>query len=77
MEKFPKEVQEKLDGFVTLCSPKNVVICDGTKDEYQHFLDVMVDKKVAKPLKNQGCYYFRSDPKDVARVESCTFICTE
>ncbi len=77
MDRFSKEVQLKIADFIQLCKPKSVHVCDGSKEEYQSFINELVEKKVAKPLKRKGCYYFRSDPKDVARVESCTFICSE
>ena len=77
MENLPESLQGKIDEFVGLCKPDSVVVCDGTRGEYQGFLDQLVEMDVAKPLKRKGCYYFHSDPKDVARVESCTFICSE
>ena len=77
MQTLPRAIQEKIDAFVELCTPDDVVVCSGTREEYQGFLDTMESMGVAKRLKNEGCYYFRSDPKDVARVESCTFICSE
>ena len=77
MEFFSKHLQEKINSYVKLCKPSKLVVCDGSNEEYQKFLKKLVEDKVAFPLKREGCYYFRSDPKDVARVESCTFICTE
>ncbi len=70
-------IQKIIEAFVNLCKPDHVVLCNGTKEEYQHFLDLLVKATVATPLKKKGCYYFRSDPKDVARTESSTFVCSE
>jgi len=75
MDQFSLRVQHKIYEWIDLCKPKGFHICDGSKDEYQFFIDQLVEKKMAKPLKRKGCYYFRSDPKDVARVEESTFIC--
>lgn len=70
-------LEEKITEFKLLCEPDDVVICDGSKEEYDGFIRELVGNGIAKPLKRKGCFYFRSDPKDVARVESCTFICSE
>lgn len=53
-----------------LCTPDSVHICDGSLEEYQALL------KGGIPLKRPGSYLFRSDPRDVARVEERTFICS-
>jgi len=70
-------IEKKIDDFVTLCKPDHVVLCNGTKEEYEHFIHLLVEAGMAIPLKKKGCYYFRSDPKDVARTEGSTFICSE
>ena len=77
MKELKGSVQSKIDEYKNLCRPASVVICDGSKVEYDNFIRELVGSGVAKPLKRKGCYYFRSDPKDVARVESSTFICSE
>jgi len=62
-----------------LCHPKDVVMWHGTQKEYQDTLDQMVSEKKAILLnqeKRPGCYLFRTDPSDVARVENRTFIST-
>ena len=61
-------------------SPKEVHWCDGSQEEADKLFQMMVDKKMAIRLnqeKRPGCYLFRSDKRDVARVESKTFICSE
>ncbi|MGD9909147.1 MAG: phosphoenolpyruvate carboxykinase (GTP) [Candidatus Izemoplasmatales bacterium] len=63
-----------------LCEPKEVVMWHGTKKEYTDLLDQMVlDKKaiLLNQEKRPGCYLFRTDISDVARVENRTFISTE
>ncbi|MCH9617618.1 MAG: Phosphoenolpyruvate carboxykinase [GTP] [Chlamydiia bacterium] len=77
MNELKAEIQDKIASYIKLCKPDHVVICNGSREEYQGFLDQMEKAGTAKKLKNKGCYYFHSDPKDVARVESCTFICSK
>ena len=75
-----KQLQDWIDSVADLCQPENVVICDGSKDEYERMWRLLMDAGVAKPLdpeRRPRSYLVRSDPGDVARVEDKTFICTE
>ena len=64
-------VQECID----MCEPDNVVVVDGSKEEYDRLMKKCVDEGLATPLaKKPNSYLFRSDPSDVARVEKRTFI---
>lgn len=71
----------KLDDFIseigTLCCPKEIVICDGSSAEYDRICLEMEKKGTFIALKREGCWYARSDPEDVARVEGRTFICSK
>jgi phosphoenolpyruvate carboxykinase (GTP) len=61
------------------CQPDKIVWCDGSELERRRLADRAVAEGVLIPLnpkKRPGCYLHRSDPKDVARVEHLTFICT-
>jgi len=63
----------------SLCRPSQVYWCDGSRAEAEALkaqavktgLLIKLDRK-----KRPGCYYHRSRPNDVARVEQSTFICT-
>ena len=72
-------VREFVEKYSALCQPDQVVWCDGSEEEKQRLTQEAVTKGILTPLnaeKLPGCYYHRSNPNDVARVEQCTFICT-
>jgi len=64
----------------TLCEAASVHVCDGSDRERTGLLDAMLDSGTLlalNPEKRPNSYLCRSDPRDVARVESRTFICSE
>lgn len=66
-----------VDEIRTLCDPKDVYWVNGSQEEADTLLQEMVDKNVAIRLNEDtlpGCYLFRSDDSDVARVEDRTYI---
>ncbi|MHA3773011.1 phosphoenolpyruvate carboxykinase (GTP) [Verrucomicrobiota bacterium sgz303538] len=61
------------------CQPDRVFWCDGSETENAYLTREAVSQGVLIELNQEklpGCYYHRSHPNDVARVEQCTFICT-
>ena len=75
-----KKLVAWLEDMRMLCQPDAVVICDGSKDEYNRMWDLLQQTGVARKLneaKRPNSYLVRSDPADVARVESRTYICTD
>ncbi|MEN9677294.1 MAG: hypothetical protein RIS76_3190 [Verrucomicrobiota bacterium] len=65
---------------VGITQPDRVFWCDGSLEEREALYAAAVAEGVLIPLNQEklpGCYYHRSHPNDVARVEQCTYICTE
>ncbi|NNN11964.1 MAG: phosphoenolpyruvate carboxykinase (GTP) [Acidimicrobiaceae bacterium] len=63
-----------------LCTPKEVHWCDGSEAEKALLIERMLETKTLKklnPQKRPDSYWAGSDPRDVARVEDRTFICSE
>ena len=72
-ERLNKWVSEVAD----MCMPESVILCDGSKDEYDRLMAAMVASGSAIPIKKRAnSFLFRSDPSDVARVEDRTYIST-
>ena len=83
MSQFPttnKKVIDWVNDIAALTQPKAIHWCDGSAAENKKICDLLVQNGTfirLNPEKRPGCYLARSHPKDVARVESRTFICSE
>lgn len=72
-----RRLNQWIEEVKSLCSPDRIHICDGSQEEYDSLMAMMVEKGIAialNPEKRPGCYLFRSHPSDVARVENRTYI---
>ncbi|CAN8001790.1 unnamed protein product [Ixodes pacificus] len=78
LSSLPQEVRAYVEEKQRICQPSTVHVCDGSDAENSHLLDLMLKSGSIVPLpKYRNCYLARTDPADVARVESRTFISTE
>lgn len=75
-----KELINWINDAVEMFQPEDVVFVDGSQQEWDQLASELVDAGTLIKLneeKRPNSYLARSNPSDVARVESRTFICTE
>ncbi|KAF0153159.1 MAG: phosphoenolpyruvate carboxykinase (GTP) [Ignavibacteria bacterium] len=75
-----KKLSNWVNDMAKLCKPDKIHWCNGTEDEFSEMIRLLTESGTCMKLnedKKPNSYYFKSDPKDVARVEDRTFICSE
>ena len=80
LESMNKDVAAWVNQVAKLTQPHKIYWCDGSDAEFAALQRELVNAKELKTLDQEhfpGCVLSRSDPKDVARVEHLTFVCTK
>ncbi|XP_069630514.1 phosphoenolpyruvate carboxykinase [GTP], mitochondrial isoform X2 [Haliaeetus albicilla] len=74
----PPPARQFVEEGVRLCRPRALRLCDGSPAEGAALLSQLQAEGVLHPLpKYDNCWLARTDPRDVARVESRTVLVTE
>jgi phosphoenolpyruvate carboxykinase (GTP) len=77
MQSNNKKLMAWVNEIAEMCQPDNIYWCDGSEEENKRLLEESVKSGASVKLnqdKLPGCYLFRSDASDVARVEDRTYI---
>lgn len=75
-----QQLQTWIHEIVELTEPKGVYVCCGSEAEYQSMCGILINNGTFTRLndeKRPNSFLARSNPKDVARVEHRTFICSK
>lgn len=76
---MPTPLEKWVDDCSRLTTPKEVVWCDGSPQEYRSLVEKMLSDGSFVQFNSHtypNCYLHRSNPNDVARTEGVTFICS-
>jgi phosphoenolpyruvate carboxykinase (GTP) len=74
------ELARWVHGIAKLTRPDDIVWCDGSEEEWQRLTSLLVQNGTftrLNPKLRPNSFWSASDPRDVARVEDRTFICSE
>jgi phosphoenolpyruvate carboxykinase (GTP) len=74
-----KNVRDWVESVATLTQPDKIYWCDGSQQEFQRLRGELSARNELHKLNQDsfpGCFLYRSNPNDVARVEHVTFICS-
>jgi len=70
-----EKLNQWMNEVLQMVRPSDIYLCDGSKDEYNRMIQLLVQSGAAIPLSTHpNSYLFRSDPSDVARVEGRTYV---
>lgn len=73
-----KKLLQWVEEMAKMCQPDKIHWCDGSEEENNALIKQCVDNGSFIPVpKRPNSYWVKSDPKDVARVEDRTYICSE
>lgn len=73
------KLQAWVNEMAKMCRPEKIILIDGSEEQKKQLENEAFDTGELIKLnqdKLPGCVYHRTDPKDVARTEKLTFICT-
>jgi hypothetical protein len=79
LAEISKNVADWVDSVAALTQPDNIYWCDGSQQEFQRLRGELSARSELLKLNQEsfpGCFLYRSNPNDVARVEHVTFICS-
>lgn len=78
LKKLAPKVQKFIEEGAKTFQAESVYVMNGSKEESHQLTKILEKNGQAKPLKKfDNCWLVRTDPADVARVESKTVICTQ
>ncbi|CAH8657163.1 unnamed protein product [Dicrocoelium dendriticum] len=74
---LPEAVKTFIGKWVELCTPRGIYICDGSQKEAAEIIQKLCERGTLHRLTAyENNYICRTDPRDVARVESRTWVCS-